>query len=283
MEKHFTFESQDCQLVATLHLPDGGEPAPVGLLLLHGWAGYRIGAHQMFVKLARAAAERGYACLRFDFRGRGDSEGDANATTLSTMIADTKVAAEVVLREAGVSRVVLVGDCSGSEVAIGSAAQIETVTAMVLWSAPIVGADRQATDSAKKRDILRQYAVKLFRRETWAKLLSGNLQGGMIKRALIRGGKGTGEEGSQSDKDIDWIGRFTRFSGDVLFIYGSKDPTAADAAAHFQSLTGDAARHWHLHLVEGANHAFYSVAWEDEVIAATLDWIAERCPVRTGP
>jgi len=35
--------------------------------------------------------------------------------------------------------------------------------------------------------------------------------------------------------------------------------------------------------VEGANHAFYSVAWEDEVIAATLDWIAERYPVPAGP
>jgi len=278
MEEHLLLDSNGCGLMAALHLPDEGPRSDVGIVLLHGWAGYRIGAHQMFVKLGRAAQERGYPCLRFDFRGRGDSEGDAATTTLTTMIADTRAAARTMLQRGEVKRLVLVGDCSGSEVAIGSGVLVDEAAALVLWSAPIVGASREGTDKAKRRDIFRQYWQKLFRPETWSKLVSGRLRPGMIKKALVGGGKGAGEEGSESDKDIDWLGRFRGFGGDLLFIYGSKDPTTEDAIAHFEALTTKAGRPWHCHLVEGANHAFYSVAWEREVIDTTLDWVDERFP-----
>lgn len=272
MLEHFWFESAGCRLAAALHTPTGGRK-PVALVLLHGWAGYRVGAHQMFVKLAREAAARGFVCLRFDFRGRGDSEGDAATATLSTMIEDTQAACVELSSRTGIERFALIGDCSGSEVAIGAGPLIEGCVGWVLWSAPIVGASREAIDRAKRKSILRQYVGKLFRRETWSKLVGGKLQIGMIKRAVLGGGKGAGEQGSASDKDIDWLGRFRGFGGPVLFIYGSADPTTADSVAHFERLTQEAKRRWHLHLVEGANHAFYSVKWEREVIGQTLDWL----------
>lgn len=276
MEQHLHFDCEGSRLLGVLHLPEGSV-RPVGLVLLHGWAGYRIGAHQMFVKLARQACDRGFAVLRFDFRGRGDSEGDAATTTLSTMIQDTVAACQVLLSQAGVSKLAFLGDCSGSEVAIGSGTLVPECSQLVLWSAPIVGASREAMDKAKKKSILRQYVAKVFRRETWSKLIGGKLQLGMIKRAMLGGGKGAGEKGSASDKDIDWIGRFTGFKGDVLFVYGNADPTTPDSVAHFQRLTEMARRPWHCHLVEGANHAFYSLPWEREVIGASLDWLEARC------
>lgn len=278
MERHLSFGSKRAQLIGALDLPEcdargvGGGPS-LGLVLLHGWAGYRIGAHQMFVKLARSAAGRGTPCLRFDFRGRGDSEGAVAATCLSTMIEDAVAAAKVLRAEAGVEQVVFVGDCSGSEVAIGAGTLTEGCRALVLWSAPIVGASREASDRAKRQHILRQYAGKLLRRETWSKLFSGRLQGGMIRKAITGGGKGAGEEGSAADRKIDWLGRFAQVPGDMLFIYGDKDPTTADSVAHYQRLTGERGRPWHLHLVAGANHAFYSCEWEREVIEQTLAWV----------
>lgn len=280
MEERIIFQSHGCGLVGALHTPEGSQ-SPLGLVLLHGWAGYRIGAHRMFVKLARQACRRGLPCLRFDFRGRGDSEGDMAEATLSTMIADTQVAAQVLMSHKSVERVALVGDCSGSEVAIGVAPLLERCAAQVLWSAPIVGASREGTDRAKRRHVIAQYWSKLWRVETWKKLLSGGLQPQMILRALRGGGKGAGEEGSVSDREIDWLGRFRSFRGEVLFIYGSADPTAQQALAHYQQLTREAGRVWHHHVVAGANHAFYSLAWEQEVIAASLDWLA-RLPAAAG-
>lgn len=273
MERHFHFESQGSRLLGVVHAPDEAVCEPLGIVLLHGWAGYRIGAHQMLVKLAREACARGYSCLRFDFRGRGDSEGDAAATTLTTMIADAQAAAQELLSEDGVQGIAFVGDCSGSEVAIGAGPLVDNCRALVLWSAPIVGASREATDKAKRRDVVGQYWSKLFRRETWSKLLAGRLQLGMIRKALVGGGKGAGEQGSESDKDIDWLERFTGFGGDVLFVYGGSDPTARDALEHYENLTARAGRDWHSHLVDGANHAFYSAKWERELIDATLRWL----------
>jgi pimeloyl-ACP methyl ester carboxylesterase len=244
--------------------------------MLHGWAGYRIGAHQMFTKLAKRAEAEGFECLRFDFRGRGDSEGDASAATLTTMISDAQVAVDWLCEHGGVERVALVGDCSGAEVAIGAGVLRESVSDMVLWSAPIVGADRTGTDKAKKWHIIRQYLGKLFKPQTYQKLFAGQLDKKMIKKALKSGGKGAGEQGSEDDAEIDWLRRFVEFAGEVLFIYGGNDPTAQEAISHYEHLSAEAGRDFQQHVVRGANHAFYSVRWENEVIETTVQWLLGR-------
>ena len=118
-EQHFFFENEGEQILAVVHVPVQRHEA--ALLLLHGWAGYRIGPHRMLLKLARAATEQGFVTMRFDFRGRGDSGGEPAVTTLSTMVSDTVAAAHVLAEQYHASRVALIGDCSGSEVAIGAA------------------------------------------------------------------------------------------------------------------------------------------------------------------
>lgn len=277
MHRHLFFDSHGQRILGVLHTP-AGPPRPGALVFLHGWAGYRIGPHQMFTKAARMAADLGFHCLRFDFRGRGDSQGDAQATTLSTMIQDARRAAEVVCEETGVERVALIGDCSGSEVAIGAGTLDPRIDSLVLWSAPIVAGDRARADAAKRRSIYASYLSKLFRRETWAKLLGGRLQPRMILRALTRGGRGAGEEGAASDREIDWYERFVAFPGEVLFIYGGNDPTAESALEHYGELSRIAGRELSYHIVEGANHAFYSLGWEREVLEVSLEWLARRYP-----
>jgi pimeloyl-ACP methyl ester carboxylesterase len=236
----------------------------------------------MFTKAARQAAERGFTSLRFDFRGRGDSQGDAEETTLSTMIEDAQRAVEIVCEESGLERVALIGDCSGSEVAIGAGTLDERIDSLVLWSAPIVAGDRSEADAAKRRSIYAKYVRKLFMRETWSKLIGGRLQPGMILKALTRGGKGSGEEGAESDQEIDWHHRFADFAGEVLFIYGGNDPTTDSAVTHYRELSSEIGREFSHHVVEGANHAFYSLGWEQEVLGTSLDWLAERYPPGGG-
>jgi pimeloyl-ACP methyl ester carboxylesterase len=279
MEQHVFFENRGERLLGVLHIPDNQPARPGALVFLHGWAGYRIGPHQMFTKLARRACEDGFTCLRFDFRGRGDSEGEAKRTTLSTMISDAVAGAKLVGEKSGLSRIALIGDCSGSEVSIGAAPLVQGIDSQVLWSAPIVGADRAASDRAKKQHILKQYAGKLLRKETWRKLLGGKLQFDMIKKAALGGGKGAGEEGAEEDKDIDWLRRFHDFKGDILFVYGGNDPVTPQSVEHYTALTARADRELNLHVVEGANHAFYSLAWENEVMDVSLEWLRRRYPM----
>jgi uncharacterized protein len=192
-EERFLFEHEGHRLMAVLHRPAGTPEA--GMILLHGWAGYRAGPHQMFIKLAREAAEAGWACLRFDFRGRGDSEGEPAEASLSTMIADTGRAAEVLAEHCGPLPLALVGDCSGSEVAIGAGPMLAACQWRVFWAAPPVGADRTEMREAKRRGILGSYLRKALRPETWRRLVRREVRLDMVGKALASGGLGAGELG----------------------------------------------------------------------------------------
>ncbi len=46
------------------------------LLVVVGGPQYRVGSHRQFVKLCRAVGAAGFASLRFDVAGMGDSTGD---------------------------------------------------------------------------------------------------------------------------------------------------------------------------------------------------------------
>ena len=274
METHCYFESNGSRLLGVLHQPDDtAARLPIALVYLHGWAGYRLGPHQMFTKMARRAEALGFCSLRFDFRGRGDSEGHTQETTLTTMIADAVRATEFVLERTGLSHVAFIGDCSGSEVALGAGPLHPAVAAQVLWSAPIVAGDRAGSDRAKKKTVLAEYGRKLFRKESWAKLIGGKLQAGQIAKVIGTGGKGAGEQGAESDKDIDWLDRFVQFRGERLFVYGGNDPTTAASVAHYEALCREAKCEFHQVIIPGANHAFYSLAWENQVIDESLSWL----------
>ena len=60
-------------LVGILAKPE--TPAKTGIVVIVGGPQYRAGSHRQFVLLSRSLAAAGYAVLRFDYRGMGDSEG----------------------------------------------------------------------------------------------------------------------------------------------------------------------------------------------------------------
>ena len=86
-------------IVGTVAMPDGEGPFPI-VLLFHGFTGTRdelpvTGTEErMFGRTARWLAERGYASLRIDFLGSGESDGAWEDTTFSGQIADALVAME---------------------------------------------------------------------------------------------------------------------------------------------------------------------------------------------
>ena len=56
-------------------LPDTEEKVPM-VLLLHGFSGNLYGYKGLNTRIARALAEAGIGCARFDFYGNGESDGD---------------------------------------------------------------------------------------------------------------------------------------------------------------------------------------------------------------
>ncbi len=287
MEELVHFDVNGKQVYGVLHLP-ADRRGDVGLCFLHGWSGTRSGPHDMLAKAARAYEQAGLPSLRFDFRGRGESEGGIFDHNLETMVEDTQVATQRLCELAAVERAVLVGICSGGEVAIGAGSICPEVCGMALWSVPMVAADRTAMRRRKQLDNIAEYGRKLFRLETWRKALTGRLNIGLIRRAVLGQG-GAGETAAASDGDrappepnIPWRERFLGFDGPLLFVYGTNDPTTPDSIAHYERLRDEAGITADYHLVEGANHSYYSLPWEREVIDVTLEWVKRAVAVAAG-
>ncbi len=131
----------DRKIVAgTLEIPDG-PPAPV-VLMLHSFTGARNeytvkGTNEgLFIRTARQLSDNGYASLRIDFRGSGESDGDWADTTFSGQIADALTAVDWLRSDPRVdgSSISVLGWSQGGLVAAHTAAARPDIKAAILWS-----------------------------------------------------------------------------------------------------------------------------------------------------
>jgi hypothetical protein len=113
------------------------------------------------------------------------------------MIEDARAARRLLMAEAGVKRTYWLGICSGGNVALGAASLDKEVDGLILWSVPLFVEQKRKSQEVQRRGIfLADYARKLFRRETWAKLVRGKLHLGIIARILFgRRRDGAGDAG----------------------------------------------------------------------------------------
>lgn len=140
-EEVITFDSQGGKVVGTLSLPEGG-PAPV-VLLFHGFTGTRnelpiaTTEEGVFSRTARLLAAEGYASLRIDFRGSGESEGSFADTTFEGQIADGLKAVEVMATDPRVkgSDLAIIGWSQGGLVATAVAGRSGAPDVVALWAA----------------------------------------------------------------------------------------------------------------------------------------------------
>ena len=275
MEKPITFENKQQKLYGILHEPDG-EKKPAGVIFLHGWGTYRIGPHRFFVEAAREFAKSGFTCLRFDFRGRGESEGKVADTTLPDMIDDAHRAVDEMLKQERITEIVLLGLCSGGEVAVGAAAENPKVSGVVLLSTPLLGrqeANMVKDDVRKTANHARSYWQKLFMAESWKKIFSFRVNYKAIFSILFgHYGKTPKKDARTSFREAELIKKFREFKGRSLFIYGENDPEAKPAEKAYRNVC---ATHKSavFNTVPGANHNFYSVAWKKEVINQIMEWL----------
>jgi len=86
-------------------------------------------------RVSRALAERGFATLRFDFTGLGNSEGDFSNTNFSSNVEDL-VSASDYLSAVYDAPKILVGHSLGGAAVIAAAARLSGVKAVVTIAAP---------------------------------------------------------------------------------------------------------------------------------------------------
>ena len=277
MEKPLAFKNEN-RLFGTLNLPENGDGDRTGVVFLHGWSGYRSGPHRMFVNTARHLADEGIASFRFDLRGRGDSDGDKEKTNLDDMISDTLAAKKLLAEEAKVSKSVLLGICSGGNVSIGSASLDKEIAGLVLWSTPLFAAFKKASDkSTKRRMMLMEYFKKAIRPSTWIRLVKGQVNVSMVGKAISGDAEKKDEKGrNPKDSLRDIMSDLKGYKGPILFIYGTNDDEVIGAPEFYEKYCKENGIDVTVHFIEGANHNFYSIDWEKQVLNLTSDWLKRK-------
>ena len=89
----------------------------IAVLIVVGGPQYRAGSHRQFTLLARALAGAGFASLRFDYRGMGDSDGEFR--NFEAVDIDLRAATDELLHHAsGCRGVVIWGLCDAASAAL---------------------------------------------------------------------------------------------------------------------------------------------------------------------
>lgn len=275
METPVSFTNEGETIFGVLHQPDNGRR--IGAVLLHGWSSCRMGPHRILVETARALAGHGVPALRFDHRGRGDSEGDDNAAHLDGMISDAMAAADVLRARSGVTEIAMIGICSGGNVAIGAATLRSDVTRIVAWSTlPFQPHRSRALDVKRTRHFALVYLKKMFRGETWRKIFTGAVNYRGVRQTLFGHYVRTDAEGrNPKDSARDIMADFARYRGRIRFIYGGADPEATAAKEHYDAFCRRHGIAADFVFIPGANHNFYSLGWKRQVIEQTLDCVLD--------
>lgn len=252
-------------------------PGPrTGIILLHGWSGCRLGPHRMFVTLARRLQASGYVCLRFDFAGRGESDGNARDTTVAGMTQDTLAAVRWLNREQRIEQIVLLGICSGAKVAVAAAEAARDVRHLVLWSGEVMGGLRtRSTRARRSLAAIRAYGGKALHPGTWARLFKGQVNVGLVGRAVAQPETPADAE-RRAESAI--LARFRDYAGDILFIYGGLDPATRAAGGGYSEFCRRHGIRASFHEIAEANHSFYGLDWEEQVIQLTANWLAKHRP-----
>lgn len=222
-----------------LHRPDGDTPAPA-VILLHGFTGQHIEQDRLFVQAARALAAAGFAALRFDFYGSGDSDGDFEEFTIDSELADAAAALDWLSAQPNIDagRIGVIGLSLGGAIAALLAGQDPRVKATMLWNA--VASTRAMSEK-----------------------LSAGAHGGLT----------LGEPLLQSMLKADPLAAIRQAAGPVLIIQATADPTVLPPAAEaYAAALGSKGE---LRWFEGGSHTFTHPHWRRTLFAWTIDWFRQ--------
>ena len=128
----------DHMIPGILALPKAGGAARSypAVLMLHGFASQKDEVGDMYLREARALAERGVASLRIDFAGTGDSQQPYLANTWTGMVSDAVTAFDWLVANPRTidDRVGVLGFSMGSKVGLGLVAERPEVAVFASWS-----------------------------------------------------------------------------------------------------------------------------------------------------
>ncbi|TAL71398.1 MAG: alpha/beta fold hydrolase [Rhodanobacter sp.] len=122
-----------------MYCPAAGSTPRGGVLLCAPIGQEQIRGHRLYRQLAHAMAAAGFAVLRFDCYGTGDSPGESLKVSWPQCLADTATAAAELRRRSGCDQLAAYGTRIGGSLAL-AAAPAAGLARLILWDPILDGA-----------------------------------------------------------------------------------------------------------------------------------------------
>lgn len=216
--KNVAFTSQDgTRLAGTLTIPDGTRTRYPAVVFVHGSGpenrNEQIGPNAVFLQLANALSNAGFAVLRYDKRGIGMSGGKAAAMTRDQLLQDVEAAFRFARSQPRVDgkRIYLLGHSEGGELVPTVAAHTQGIAGIVLMAPPALPLAQVVMEQVLESVAPAKRAVM---RQKEAAALAG-----------VRSGKnhGAGMPWLQTSMDVDPVTDIARVRVPVLILQGGAD------------------------------------------------------------
>lgn len=248
--------------------------ASVGIVMVVGGPQYRAGSHRQFVLQARDLAQAGYAVLRFDYRGMGDSDGAVR--TFEDVDADLRTAVDALMTEQPqLSGVVIWGLCDAASAALLYCTGDSRLKGLIVvnpWA---------RTPSGEAKTYLKHYYVRRFLQPSfWRKVLTGGfnpLRSGRELAGAVATARATQRMGPSYIERMR-LG-MSAFARPVLLLLSEHDLTAREftdlSASDASWARAMSARTLTIKPLTGADHTFSRREHLDQATTLCREWLAQ--------
>ena len=228
--------------------PDGHGPFPTAIFY-HGFTVDRVGIQRLHELFARELVKSGFACVRFDFYGLGESEGDFVEMTLGHEFQEAKAIYNWCEDQSFCDKnnLFITGHSQGGLICGCIAPELQP-KAVVMWA-----------------PALNQYYGAALRARTMC---------GPTKRGWDIEGLELSREFLKEIRKMDLRAMSRGYSGPVCILHGTEDELVpVDVVYEYQDIYGEAME---LQLIEGANHQFRSLPWKQQAYEISLEFLKKH-------
>ncbi len=244
-EHQIAFEGPRGMLRGMFHLPEGDGPFPA-VMMLHGFTGQHIENKRLFVQAARHFAGAGFAVLRMDFYGFGDSDGAFDEMTVQSEVEDAAAMLYWLETQPRVdsSRIAVLGLSLGGAVTALLAGRDARVKVVIFWNA--VALPRLHFDEIPHEGPE-----------------AGAVEGLRVSRAFL-----------DEFHALDILGVLAQYAGPGLVIRGTGDDVVLGEEA--DALAAALGERGTLYRIADADHTFLHHTWRADLFAHTVEWLRAR-------
>ncbi|MCF7866383.1 lysophospholipase [Candidatus Woesearchaeota archaeon] len=199
--KIFIFNKHNEKLAGLEAIPKEKKEKYSAIILVHGF-GVTKEEYGLFDGLATALSDSGFIVYRFDFAGRGESEGDYSKTSITKMMEDLELIIEFIKSQyfVNINKIGILAQSFGTSVVASLIPEVNTIIFTGSIFDPI-----SHTNNIKKWDVLDKKGISIKTKKT---------SGEIIKI------------GPQFWTDLekhDLLKNIKKINFPILFIHGSED------------------------------------------------------------